>query len=167
MSLVMSRKSVRKYKDIEIPESKIEALLKAGMQAPSAKNQQPWDFIVVDDKELLLKLSTMHVGSWPLKTAALAIIPMLRRSDKSPHMTVQDISAATENILLEAVELGLGGVWIGVYPLEERLSHVQGVFKITGDTVPFCIIAIGHPLAEREVVSRYDESRVYRNEWKK
>jgi nitroreductase len=166
MSLMMNRKSVREFKDIKVTKEQITLLLQSAMQAPSAKNQQPWEFIVVDDKSLLEQLSTMHVGSWPLKTAPLAIIPMIRKSDKSPHMTVQDISAATQNILLEAVNLGLGAVWIGVYPLEERISHVSNIFNITGDTLPFCIVAIGTPLKEQAVVSRFDESRVHYNEYK-
>lgn len=166
MSIIFNRKSVREFTDTKITEDEITLLLKAGMQAPSAKNQQPWDFIVVDDREILNKLSKMHTGSWPLVTAPLAIIPMIRKSDRSPRMTQQDMGAATENILLEAVELGLGAVWIGVYPLEERIEHVSNIFDISGETLPFCIIAIGHPLKEKEVNIRYDESRVYRNEWK-
>ena len=165
MSLMMKRKSVREFKDTKITEEEIKQLLQSGMQAPSAKNQQPWEFIVVTDKDLLDKLSSMHKGSWPLKTAPLAIIPMLLPSDKSPHMTVQDVSAATENILLEAVNLDLGAVWIGVYPLEERIEHVSNIFNIKGDKLPFSMIAIGHPMNEKDVTIRYDESRVHRNNW--
>lgn len=167
MSLVMKRKSIREFKDIKITEQEIKQLLTSAMQAPSAKNQQPWDFIVVDDAVLLKHLSTMHKGSWPLKTAPLAIIPVLRESDKSPRMTVQDISAAVENILLEAVNLNLGAVWIGVYPLEERIAHVSEVFDFPKENTPFCIIAIGHPIKTSEVSVRYDEKRVFRNKWGK
>lgn len=165
MSIIMKRKSVREFKDNKILENEIKSLLQAGMQAPSAKNQQPWDFIVVDDRKILDKLASMSQGSWPLETSPLAIIPMLRKSEKSPHMTVQDLSAATENILLEAVNLGLGGVWIGVFPLEDRIDHVSELFNINGDTLPFAIIALGHPLKEKDVTIRYDESRIFRNEW--
>lgn len=163
----MKRKSVREFKDIKITQEQIKALLTSAMQAPSAKNQQPWDFIVVDDASLLEHLSTMHKGSWPLKTAPLAIIPVLRESDKSPHMTVQDISAAVENILLEAVNLDLGAVWIGVYPLEERINHVSKIFSFPKENTPFCIIAVGHPLQEGKVNVRYDEERVFFNKWGK
>lgn len=165
MSLVMKRKSVREFKDTEITEKEITALLQSGMQAPSAKNQQPWDFIVVDDPNVLEKLAKMHVGSWPLETATLAIIPMIRKTDKAPMMTQQDLGAATQNILLEAVNLGLGAVWIGVYPLEERIQHISEIFDITGDTLPFCIIAIGHPLKHKDITIRYDKSRIHRNVW--
>jgi nitroreductase len=167
MSLVMKRYSVREFKDTKITEEQIKTLLQSGMQAPSAKNQQPWDFIVVDDPKILEYLSTMHKGSWPLKTAPLAIIPVLRESDKSPHMTVQDISASVENILLEAVNIDLGAVWIGVYPLEERIEHLQKAFDFPKEHTPFAILAIGHPLKNKEVTTRYDETRVFRNKWGK
>lgn len=167
MSLMLKRKSVREFTDTPITEQEIKALLTSGMQAPSAKNQQPWDYIVVDDKELLAHLSTMHKGSWPLKTAPLAIIPVLRESDKSPLMTVQDISASVENILLEAVHLGLGAVWIGVYPLPERIAHVSEVFDFPKTNTPFAILAIGHPLQKSDVSIRYDETRIFRNKWGK
>lgn len=167
MSIVMKRSSVREFKDTIITESQIQTLLKSAMQAPSAKNQQPWDFIVVDDRETLDYLSTMHVGSWPLKTAPLAIIPVLRESDKSPQMTVQDISAAVENILIEAINLELGSVWIGVYPLEERIAHLKKAFDFPDKNTPFAILAIGHPLKQKEITTRYDESRVFRNKWGK
>lgn len=167
MSLMLKRKSVREFKDTPVTKDQIKALLTSAMQAPSAKNQQPWDFIVVDDQTLLQHLSTMHKGSWPLKTAPLAIIPVLRESDKSPLMTVQDISASVENILLEAVQLELGAVWIGVYPLKERIAHVSEIFHFPKENTPFCIIAIGHPIQQSEVNIRYDEDRIFYNQWGK
>lgn len=167
MSLILKRKSIREFKDIAITEEEIKALLTSAMQAPSAKNQQPWDYIVVDDKKLLNHLSKMHKGSWPLKTAPLAIIPVLRESDKSPLMTQQDISASIENILLEAVNLELGSVWIGVYPLPERIAHVSEIFDFPKENTPFAILAIGHPQQSSKVTLRYDEERVFRNKWGK
>lgn len=167
MSLVMSRKSVRKFKDIEIPESKIEALLKAGMQAPSANNQQPWNFIVVNDRELLDKLSLMSKGSWPLGTSPVAIIPIMIETIKSPLMRTQDMSAATQNILLEAVDQGLGGVWIGVHPIEDRVKFVSKLLQTPKDVTPFCMIALGVPETKAEIIDRYDPSRVHYNGWEK
>lgn len=165
MSLIVNRKSIRKYTNQKIEKEKITELLKAGMQAPSAKNQQPWKFIIVDNREILDELSLTSTGSWMLKTATLAIIPIILPAEKAPHFAVQDLSAATENILLEATNLGLGSVWIGIYPLEERVNHVEKVLKITGEVHPFSIIALGYPLDEKETISRYDESRIYYNKW--
>jgi len=167
MSLVMSRKSVRKYKDIEIPESKIEALLKAGMQAPSANNQQPWNFIVVNDRVLLDELSKMSNGSWPLGTSPVAIVPVMLETIKSPKMRTQDMSAATQNILLEAVDQGLGGVWIGVHPIDDRVKFVSKVLQTPKDVTPFCIIALGVPETKADIIERYDPSKVHHNGWGK
>lgn len=165
MSYILNRTSVREFKDLPIENSKITKLLEAAMQAPSAKNQQPWEFIVIDDKSILLELSKTSAGSWPLNTATCAIIPMLMPSTLSPHFRVQDLSAATENILLEATNQGLGSVWIGIYPLEDRLAHVEKTLNISGDVHPFSIIALGYPLKEKTVKLRYDSSKVHYNKW--
>ncbi|MBN2605411.1 MAG: nitroreductase family protein [Bacilli bacterium] len=165
MSFILKRCSIREFKDIAIEPEKITALLQAAMQAPSAKNQQPWEFIVIDDKSILLELSKTSAGSWPLKTATCAIIPMIMPSELSPHFRVQDLSAATENILLEATNQGLGSVWIGIYPLEDRLSHVENTLRICGDAHPFSIIALGYPLKEKAVLTRFDAKRVHYNKW--
>ena len=165
MSFILNRTSIREFKDTMIEPEKITELLKAAMQAPSSKNQQPWEFIVIDDKSILLELSKTSSGSWPLSTATCAIIPMLMPSELAPHFCVQDLSAATENILLEATNLGLGGVWIGIYPLEDRLAHVEKTLNISGETHPFSIIALGYPLKEKAVTPRYDTQRVHFNKW--
>jgi len=161
----MNRKSIRTFLDKKLDEIIIQQLLEAGMQAPSAHNQQPWEFIVVDEPSLLKNMSTMSNGARLLENAPLAIVTMMRPSDKSPLMRPQDMSASTQNILLRAVELGLGGVWIGVFPLEERMNHVSEIFGIKGETVPFSIIALGYPKEDRELVKRYDQSRIHHNKW--
>jgi len=162
MSLMLNRRSVRKYTNEPVRETAVEAMLKAAMQAPSANNQQPWEFIVVDDRATLDKLSEASRGAWMLKDAPLAIIVVMRDDGKSPHMKPQDCAAAVQNILLEAVRLDLGAVWIGVYPLEERMAHVNETLHITRGTA-FAQIAIGHPDDDRPVQLRYDTTRVHRN----
>lgn len=160
MSLVMKRTSIRKYTKEPITKEDIKQLLQAGMQAPSANNQQPWEFIVVEDRLTLDHLSNASRGAWMLQDAPLAIIVVLTDGGGSPHMKPQDCAAAVENILLRAVELGLGAVWIGVYPLEDRMAYVNDALHITRGTA-FAQIAIGHPSEEKDVQVRYDESRVH------
>ncbi|MCF7926934.1 MAG: nitroreductase family protein [Candidatus Izimaplasma sp.] len=162
MSLVLQRQSIRKYKDKPVEQSKIKQLLKAGMQAPSANNQQPWEFIVVDDRALLDNLSETSSGAWMLKDAAVAIIPLIMTGDRSPKFAIQDLSAATENILLEATNQSLGAVWIGCYPKEERYKFVEEVLNIKKGH-PFSMIAVGYPDEEKEMKLRYDEKRVHFN----
>ncbi len=163
MSLLLKRKSIRKFTDKVVEKELITKLLKAAMQAPSAHNQQPWKFIVVDDRELLDELSLASSGAWMLKDVNVAIVPLLIPTDASPHFAIQDMSAATENILLEATNLGLGSVWIGVYPLEERFNHVEKVLNIKNGIHAFSMIALGYPKYDKETRIRYDESRVHYN----
>lgn len=167
MNVMQKRNSIRKYTSQKIEEEKIKALLTSAMQSPSAKNQQPWEFIVVDDTKLLKRMSEASKGSWPLSSAPLAIVTIMKPTDKSPHYAVQDMSAATQNILLEATLQGLGGVWIGCYPLEERTSLIKSVLQIPAPYEPFSVIAIGYPDEEREITIRYTQDRVHRNAWEK
>jgi nitroreductase len=166
-SVVQNRNSIRTYTSRAVEEDKIKELLKSAMQAPSAKNQQPWEFIVVDDQKLLKRMSEASKGSWPLSGAPLAIVTIMKPTDKSPYYAVQDMSAATENILLEATNQGLGAVWIGCYPLVERTSLIKSVLQITEPYEPFSVIAIGYPKETREIQERYDESRIHHNRWSK
>lgn len=162
MSLLMKRQSVRHYTKQAISEEAITLMLEAAMQAPSANNQQPWEFIIVDDRTLLDRLSKASRGAWMLAEAPLAIIVVMKEEGKSPQMRPQDCAAAVENILLSAVEQQLGAVWIGVYPLEERMTYINDILHISKGTA-FAQIAIGHPAQTRPITKRYDASRVYRN----
>ena len=167
MNIIQSRQSIRKYKEKKIEEEKIQELLKSAMQAPNAKNQQPWEFIVVDDQEKLKRMSKASKGSWPLEKAPLAIVTIVKETDKSPHYREQDLSAATQNILLEAHRQDLGAVWIGCYPLEERTSLIKEVLSIPSPYEPFSVIALGYPDETRTLQSRYKEELVHRNTWEK
>lgn len=167
MNVMQNRRSIRRFKETKISQEMITQMLKSAMQAPSAKNQQPWEFIVVDDVNKLKKMSTASQGSWPLEQAPLAIVAIMKPSDKSPHYRDQDLSAATQNILLEAHQLGLGAVWIGCYPLEERTSLIKEVLDIPSPYEPFSVLAIGHPNETRDLQERYDQTRVHLNRWSK
>lgn len=162
MSLMMERYSVRSYKPDKVKEEDIKTMLRSAMQAPSAVNQQPWEFVIVDDRELLNQLSTVSRGAWMLENAPLCITVLMTETDKSMKMRPQDCAAAVQNILLEAVNLGLGAVWIGVYPIPERVEKITKILNIKGKT-PFANIAIGYPDKTKEVTVRYDESRVHYN----
>ena len=161
MSLCMQRRSIRKYTMKPIEDEKIVALLTSAMQAPSARNQQPWEFIVVKNKEVLKKLSEVSRGAHMLAQAPLAILTLFKDDVLAPHMRPQDLSAATLNILLEATHQGLGAVWIGVYPLEERIEKLKEIVDIRADLTPFSLIAIGYPDEDTAIKQvRYDATRV-------
>ncbi|AEV29510.1 nitroreductase [Sphaerochaeta pleomorpha str. Grapes] len=164
MEAINTRRSIRTYTDQEIESDKIEKLLRAGMQAPSSGNQQSWEFLVIQDKESLDILSLMSPYSRLAAKASLVIIP-LNNDDrlKFAENWQQDLSAATENILLEAVALGLGTVWLGVAPNEEKIGYIANCFELPANLKPFALIAIGYPAkgSENKFVDRYDKTRVH------
>ncbi len=159
--MIQERRSIRTFKPTAIDDDIIDQLLISAMQAPSARNQQPWEFIVVKNTELLKKLSTVSGGARHLNGAPLGIITLMKETEHAPHMRPQDMAATTQNILLEAHQQGLGAVWIGIYPLEERIDNVKQIIDIKAGTTPFSIIAIGHPAQQGEKPAlRFDRSRV-------
>ncbi|AFA47410.1 nitroreductase family protein [Acetobacterium woodii] len=167
MNNIFKRKSVRKYLDKPVEQEKIEIMLKAGMQAPSAANQQPWEFLVVTDREKLEKLSNMSPYAKPLAKAGLAII-LIGNLTKAvfPGTWEQDLGAASENILLEAVDLGLSGVWLGVAPEQDRMDFITKQFSLPTELKPFSVLSIGYPdEAEPTLVERYDPTRVHYNHY--
>lgn len=162
MNSIFVRRSVRKFTDKKVEKSKIEKLLRAAMQAPSAANGQPWEFIVVEGSENLNLLSQLSPYAWPVKNSPLAVvITGNKKRTMCPENLEQDLGAATQNLLLEAVELGLGAVWLGVTPVKERMKYVKKLYNLT-DTEPYCVIAVGYPEAcnVNVFVDRFDESRI-------
>lgn len=164
MDIIFSRRSIRRYKKQTVEQEKIEKLLRAAMQAPSAANQQPWEFIVVQEKENLEKLSGISLYSKMIADAPLAIV-LLANEDRMrlQHYWEQDMAAAAQNILLEAAYLGLGGVWIGVAPMQDRMKLISELYGLKSKLKPFCVIPIGYPEEgqEHKYVDRYDPGRVY------
>ncbi len=162
MSIIFKRQSIRKYLDKAVEHEKIESLLKAGMQAPSATNQQPWEFLVVTDRETLRKLSKATAYSSMVADCGVALVLMASLEGlRSPRFWQQDMAAAAQNILLHATELDLGGVWIGIAPNEKSMAFVSDFFKLPRTIQPFCILSIGYPDEKRTFISRYDPSRVH------
>ncbi len=164
MEAIFIRRSIRKYKDQPVEKEKIEKLLRAAMQAPSAGNQQPWEFIVVQEKDNLKKLSKMSPYSKFIKDAPVAFVLIANEERmKFPEHWQQDMGAAAQNILLEAVELELGAVWVGVAPLEDRVNYVKNMFNLRETLKPYCVIALGYPAEgqENKFIDRYDETRVH------
>ena len=131
MSSIFHRISVRKFEDRPIEKEKIVQVLKAGMQAPSACNQQPWEFYVVTDKEKIQKLSTATPYSKCAAGAPVVIVPVYRTEGLvAPSYAEIDLSIAQQNIWLETDEIGLGGVWIGIAPIEERMELVHKMLDL-------------------------------------
>ncbi len=161
MSLLLKRKSIRQFKSKPIAEEAITAMLQSAMQAPSARNQQPWEFVVIKRRDILDQLSETKGGAKPLAAAPLGILLLMREDVGAPSMRPQDMAAATQNLLLEAANLSLGAVWIGVYPREETMDKVRAIITVPKHLLPFAIVAIGHPDQSTNVETlRYDEKRI-------
>jgi nitroreductase len=162
MSLIFKRASVRSFRDENVPDELIENLLKAGMQAPSACNAQPWEFIVVSDEADKKAISEMHRFASPAKGASHLIVTLGNLNASKVHgMIEQDLGACNENILLQATHEGLGAVWLGFHPIEDRTLRLKEYLEIPDYCIPFSVICVGYPLKEGEVKLRYDESKVH------
>ncbi|MEH2932179.1 nitroreductase family protein [Candidatus Ventrimonas sp. KK005] len=161
MKEIFHRTSIRKYEKKQVEGDKIERLLRAAMAAPSAGNQQPWEFYVVTAGKQLEALSECSPYAGMLKEAPLGIVVCCQKGCRLPDYAQIDCSAAVENLLLEADFLGLGAVWLGIAPLEERMEAVGKVLGISEDLYVFSIIACGYPAEEKVQQDRYDEMRVH------
>ena len=143
---IFSRRSIRKYTDQPVPEQFLETLLKAAMSAPSAGNEQPWQFVVIRERQTLDAIPDIHPHSAMLKEAPLAIVVCGDlKLEKHQGYWVQDCSAATENLLVAAQALGLGAVWLGVYPREDRVQGLKRLLQLPQLVIPLCIVSVGFP----------------------
>ncbi|NLC76387.1 MAG: nitroreductase family protein [Clostridia bacterium] len=166
MDVIFQRRSIRRFTKEKVSDEAVRKLLKAAMAAPSAGNQQPWEFIVIRDKATFARIMEFHPYSTPLKEADLAIVVCGNTvGEKHPGFWVQDCSAATQNILLEAQHLGLGAVWLGVYPREDRVKGVKAIFNLPDTVIPLAIVAIGYPAEQKEPVDRFDPVKVHYEKW--
>jgi nitroreductase len=159
---IRARRSIRRFDpSIEVTQEQIDLLLEAAMLSPSACNTRPWEFVIVRGRENLNKIADVHPYAQMLRTATLAIV-MCALPETQKDIAVgyfpQDCGAATQSILLQAVAMGLGACWCGVYPREERIPDIKQVLQI--DSLPFCVIAVGTPDESPDPRGHYDKSKV-------
>lgn len=162
MNSIFHRISVRKYEDKPVEKEKIMQILKAGMQAPSACNQQPWEFYVVTDKKKIEALSKMTSYTGCAAKAPVVLVSAYRLEGLvAPAFAQIDMSIAQENIWLETDALGLGGVWIGIAPMRDRMDLVHDILKLPENVEVFSLFALGYPAESRKQQDRFDESRIH------
>ena len=167
MKEIFERRSVRKYTDERVSEEAIEKLLRAAMRAPSAMNLQPWEFVVVRQRETLDTLSRVQPYAKMLQQAACAVVICGNTKRGKGGFWVQDCSAATQNLLLEAVHLGLGAVWLGLYPMEMRAREVQSILNLPEHIMPLNMISIGRPAEQPQPMDSFDTAKVYYERWER
>lgn len=166
MDVINKRRSIRKFMDKPVEAEVIEKLLRAAMQAPSAKNQQPWEFLVIDNRAILNELAKYSFYANAILTAPVSIVVLSNINNlQHPEFWEQDMSAATENILLEAVDSGLGAVWLGVHPIKSRVEFIKKLFTLPDNIIPFSVVPIGYSDRENIFVDRYNQDKVHYNKW--
>ena len=158
---IETRRSIRKYHaDKPVTKEQLKQLLEAAMLAPSARNTRPWEFIAVTCRKTLDEIVSIHPYAQMCKTATAAIVVVgVPQEDGLQGYFAQDCGAATQNILLEAVDMGLGTCWCGVFPREERIGPFSELFKIEAPKVPFCVIAVGVPDESPDKRGYYEEAK--------
>jgi nitroreductase len=161
MNNVFTRVSIRRYQDRPVEKEKTEAILRAAMQAPSAANQQPWEFYVVTSREKLEALSEVHPYAGMTRNAPAAIVSVYRKDCRIPAYAQIDLSIAMENLWLETDAQGLGGVWLGIAPIEERMKAVEEILDLPDTVRAFAVFPYGYPAEERKQQDRFDESRIH------
>ena len=163
MDAIFARRSIRKFQEKQVEPEKIELLLKAAMAAPSARNSKPWEFVVVTEPSMLDKVrGAMTFGKFnaPLAFIVCGNLSIVRRP-LSGQFWVQDCSAATQNILVAAVDLGLGTVWCGVHPIHVFTKRVSKVLGLPDHVTPLNVIYVGYPDQEKPARTQYDAGRVH------
>ncbi|MDR2735417.1 MAG: nitroreductase family protein [Puniceicoccales bacterium] len=166
MDAILNRRSIRSYTSEPITSEQITMILKAGFAAPSAMGSSPWHFIAIKDRVVLDKLEKVHPYAGMLKSAPFAVLVCGDKSLESiPDKFEQNCSAAAENILIAATALGLGSVWVGVYPDEPLMKKFREVLNIPEKVFPFALIPIGHPTKTPSPSERYNSERVHIDRW--
>ncbi len=169
---IMTRKSVRDYQAKDLSDEQIDKLLRAAMAAPTAVNKQPWEIIVVTDKALLKKLGEALPNARMTAKAPVAFI-MCGDTDKTKvigngagkDFWIQDVSAATENLLLAAHGMGLGAVWTGLHPIAGNVSIVREMFKLPANIIPLCLVPVGYPAEDPAPKNKWVPEKVHYNKW--
>ncbi|MCJ2165455.1 MULTISPECIES: nitroreductase family protein [unclassified Pseudodesulfovibrio] len=164
LEALRTRRSIRKYEDRIIPDDMVREILEGAMMAPSAGNAQPWQFVVINDRARLDGMADLHPHIKMVTQAPLGILVCGDLSlEKYPGYWVQDCAAAMENLLLAVHGLGLGAVWTGIYPMEDRVAAFRKMFNLPEHIVPLGFAPIGWPAQQLSSESRFKEDRVHYN----
>ena len=162
VNIIFKRKSVRSYLDIDVDDSTVEEIIRAGMAAPSAKNQRPWEFYVVRNKETLAKLATCTPYARPVAKAPVAIVACYRTKDVyEPMMTLLDMSCCCENMLIQAAAMEMGSVWLSFAPHPERQEPAKRALNLPEDLEVFAVLPVGYPAAQGKPIDRFEPARIH------
>lgn len=166
---ILTRRSVRRYTDAPVSDADRELILRAAMAAPSGVNRQPWEFVVIDDKDVLKRLADSLPYAKMVAGAPIAIA-VCGNSDRfldgdDATLWVQDLAAVSENILLSAHALGLGAVWTCLYPHGDRMTPVSEILGLPSSVIPFSLIPVGYPADTHKPMDKWHPDRVHLNRY--
>jgi nitroreductase len=162
---ILNRRSIRKYSDREITQEAIDRLLKSAMYAPSAMNNQAWQFVVINEREKLDQIFKIISQEILLSTRVAILVCGDLNLEKNIDYIQQNCSAATQNLMLCAHGLGLGSCWIGVYPTKETISGLQKLFNLPEFVIPISLVSLGYPAENPVADERYKPEKVHFNNW--
>jgi len=166
MEAIFTRRSIRHYTQEQVPDNLLESILRAGMAAPSAKNEQPWQFIVIRERSILDAIPQFHPYAEMLREAGLAVVVCGDlHLETSKGRWSQDCSAAIQNMLLAAHALGLGAVWVALYPDKDREEKIHALLRLPDHVIPLAIIPLGYPAEKKSRSDRFERSRIHENRW--
>ncbi|HSD64147.1 MAG TPA: nitroreductase family protein [Ignavibacteriaceae bacterium] len=166
LEAIKTRRSIRKYTEQKISDKDIKEIISCAMHSPSAFDKQPWHFVVIDKKELFVKIFEAASHAEMIKGASHAIILCGdTKLEENQGLLIQDISAVTENLLLAVHSLGLGAVWVGIYPFEEIEKDIKKLFGIPDNIIPVSMAVIGYPAEKIEQPDRFRGDRIHNNKW--
>ncbi len=166
LTCIHTRRSIRRFTPAPVTEEETRTLLEAAMIAPSAGNAQPWEFVLITDKALRDRIPAINPYASMAAEAPLVILVCGNlRLEKYPGYWVQDCSAAVQNTLLAATALGLGAVWTGVHPIEERVNGFRALCNLPDHIMPLAALVVGRPAVEAQRKSRFEPDRVHSNAW--
>lgn len=166
LDAIRNRRSIRKYQDKPVPAEKLEILVRAAMQAPSARNTQPWEFVITQDRDIMNRIPDFHPYAGMVPSAGAVILVCGNRElQEEIGYILEDCSAAIQNILLEAVNQNLGAVWLGVYPREDRIQGMTSLFNLPEHIVPIALVSLGIPGEIKEFDDRFTREKIHRDHW--
>ena len=164
VGFIFQRRSIRRFTAEPVGDSEVKTLLEAAMAAPSSNNARPWHYVVTSERAVLNRLGQAHPYGKMLYEATLAIA-VCADTGISSTTWVQDCSAATENILVAASALGLGGCWLGCHPDEDRKRSIREILEIPQNIEILSLLAIGYPGEKKEARTQFDAGRVHEGKW--
>jgi len=166
LEAIRTRRSVRRYEDRAVPDELVRELLTAAHRAPSARDGRPWQFVVIDDRKILAEVARINPNAAMAAHAPLGILVCGDLSlEKSPGYWVVDCAAAVENVLLAAHALGLGAVWTGVYPREERMEGLGRLVGLPDKVIAHSLVILGYPAERPAPRTDFPPDRLHHNRW--